>query len=74
MIIKQQKVRGMKDNSVSFLSLSPTFSSSSGVTSQSFENNQVAGGRWGRWVVLVGWGVTVTAEMEVKQGAVFLLQ
>lgn len=49
MIIKQQKVRAMKDNNVSFLSFSPTFSSSSGVTYQSFENNQVAGGRRGRW-------------------------
>lgn len=59
------------DNNVSFLSFSPMFSSNSGVTYQSFENNQVAGGRRGHWVVVVV-GATVTAEMEVKQGAVFL--
>lgn len=47
MIIKQQKLRTMKDNHVSFLSFSPTFSSNSELIYQSFENNQVAGGRRG---------------------------
>lgn len=61
MIIKQQKVRAMKDNHVSFLSFSPTFSSNSGLTYQSFENNQVAGGRRG------------CRRAVVKQGAVLLL-
>lgn len=69
MIIKQQKVRAMKDNNVSFLSFSPTFSSNSGVTYQSFENNQVAGGRRGCWLMVMEvWG-----GGRVKQGAVFLL-
>lgn len=47
MIIKQQKVSAMKDSHVSFRSFSPTFSSNSGFTYQSFENNQVAGGKRG---------------------------
>lgn len=50
MIIKQQKVRAVKDNRVSFLSFSPTFPSNSGLAYQSFENNQVAGGSRG-WPV-----------------------
>lgn len=54
MLIKQQKVRAMKDNDAFFLLFSPTFSSNSGgVTHQSLENSQVAGGRRGRWVVVV---------------------
>lgn len=60
MIIKQQKVRAMKDNHVAFLSFSPTFSSNSGFTYQSFENNQVAGGKQG-------------CRRPVKQGAVLVL-